>query len=86
MGKITKAVGMAGVVAGTAYLSKKENRKKATRQLNKAMKNLNTQYVKNLGKPSDQTDSEMVDEGALTSVQYYNRLQQKAQSSQSSTE
>lgn len=75
---ITKLVGVAGAVAGTAYLSKSENRKKVKGQLNKAVEKLNTKYVRNLGKPSDIHDAEMVDEGAMTSVQYYNRLQQKS--------
>ncbi|ANU28497.1 hypothetical protein [Planococcus versutus] len=78
MGKFTKVVGAAGVVASTVYLSKSKNRKKIKGHLNRAMKNLDTEYVKELGKPIDMDDSEMVDEGALTSVQYYNELQQKA--------
>lgn len=78
MGKITKLVGTAGVVAGTAYLSKSETRKKVKGQLNKIREKLNTEYIRNLGKPSDKNDAEMVDEGALTSVQYYNRLQEKS--------
>ncbi|MGK7377309.1 hypothetical protein ACSFXN_05670 [Planococcus sp. 1R117A] len=78
MGKITKLVGVAGAVAGSAYLAKSENRKKVKGQLNKAVEKLNTKYVRNLGKPSDIPDAEMVDEGAMTSVQYYNRLQQKS--------
>ncbi|ETP67355.1 hypothetical protein SAMN04487975_101342 [Planococcus glaciei] len=78
VGKITKLVGAAGAVAGTAYLSKSENRKKVKAQLNKAAEKLNTKYVRNLGKPSGIDDAEMVDEGAMTSVRYYNKLQQKS--------
>lgn len=83
MGKFIKAVGAAGVVAGSVYLSKSENRKKVKGHLSKVVNNLNTSYVKNLGKPTDIEDSEMVDEGALTSVRYYNKLQQKSENSQS---
>ncbi|MDW0110607.1 hypothetical protein [Sporosarcina aquimarina] len=78
MGSISKVIGAAGAVAGTVYLSKTENRKKVKAQLNKAVKKLNTSYVKNLGKPSDIDDSEMINEGAMTSVHYYNELQQKS--------
>ncbi|RST72504.1 hypothetical protein D4T97_015715 [Siminovitchia acidinfaciens] len=80
MGKFTKLVGVAGVVTGAAYLSKSENRRKVQGQLNKAIKRLNSSYVKNLGKPSNIDDAEMVDEGAITSVRYYNKLQEKFQS------
>ncbi|MFS0575986.1 hypothetical protein AB1K83_10140 [Sporosarcina sp. 179-K 3D1 HS] len=79
MGNFTKWVGVAGVVAGAAYLSKSGNREKIKGQLDKAMKRLNTSYVKNLGKPLDIDDAQMVDEGAMTSVQYFNRLQDKSQ-------
>lgn len=34
----------------------------------------NMPYIANLGKPSDRDDANMVDEGAMTSIQYYNRL------------
>lgn len=83
MGKITKLVGAAGAVAGTAYLSKSENRKKVKGQLNRAVKKLNMKYYRNLGKPSDLDDSDMVGEGAMTSVQYYNKLQQKSEKNNS---
>ncbi len=85
MGKFTKVIGAASVVAGTAYLAKSKNRKKLKGHLNRTMKNINTQYVKELGKPTDIDDSEMVDEGALTSVQYYNDLQQKNKDKESQT-
>ncbi|QDI90759.1 hypothetical protein EPH95_05840 [Salicibibacter halophilus] len=77
MGKVTKAVGVAGAVAGAAYLSKSENRQKVKRQLAKITGKENSSYLKKLGKPSDIDDANMVDEGAMTSVQYYNRLQEE---------
>ncbi|QQK80722.1 hypothetical protein HUG20_13000 [Salicibibacter cibi] len=75
MGKVTKAVGVAGAVAGAVYLSKGENRQKVKRQLAKIQGKEDSSYLKNLGKPSDIEDANMVNEGAMTSVQYYNRLQ-----------
>ena len=78
MGKLTKAIGVAGVVAGAAYLSKSENRKKAKVQLDKVINKLGSQYVKDWGKPQEMNDANMVDEGAMTSVQYYNELQEKS--------
>lgn len=80
MGKLTKAVGVAGAVAGVAYLSKSENRDKVKIQMNKVISKLNSEYVKELGKPVEIADANMVDEGAMTSVQYYNELQEKAKS------
>lgn len=80
MGKLTKAVGVAGAVAGAAYLSKSENRDKVKIQMNKVISKLNSEYVKELGKPVEIADANMVDEGAMTSVQYYNELQEKAKS------
>ncbi|AXF55613.1 hypothetical protein [Salicibibacter kimchii] len=77
MGKVTKAVGVAGAIAGAAFLSKNENRQKVKRQLAKIMGKENSSYLKNSGKPSDIEDANMVDEGAMTSVQYYNRLQEE---------
>lgn len=82
MGKLTKAVGVAGVVAGAAYLSKSENRRKAKSQLDKVINKLGSQYVKDWGKPEGIDDANMVDEGAMTSVQYYNELQDKSKSKQ----
>lgn len=78
MGNMSKIVGAAGAVVGTLYLSKSENRKKVKGQLNKAKKKLSTRYIKNLGKPADIDHSEMISEGAMTSVQYYNNLQQES--------
>lgn len=80
MGKLTKAIGVAGAVAGVAYLSKSENRDKVKVQMNKVISKLNSEYVKELGKPVEIADANMVDEGAMTSVQYYNELQEKAKS------
>lgn len=80
MGKLTKTLGAVGVVAGAAYLAKEENREKVKQQVNKTIKKLKSSsdqsYIKNLGKPKDARDAEMVDEGAMTSVQYYNKLQE----------
>ncbi len=50
---------------------------KAKLQFDKIAGKLNPGYKKNLGKPDDLADSDMVEEGALTSVQYYNELQEK---------
>lgn len=77
LGKLSKAIGVAGVVAGAAYLSKSENRENVKKQINKVITKVNPQYTKKLGKPRDIQDAAMVDEGALTSVQYYNELQEK---------
>lgn len=77
LGKLSKAIGVAGVVAGAAYLSKSENRENVKKQINKVITKVNPQYTKKLGKPTDIQDAAMVDEGALTSVQYYNELQEK---------
>lgn len=56
MGRFGKIARMAGVAA-TAYLSKKENREKLKRQLNKMMKKINSSSnastIKNLGKSRD---------------------------------
>lgn len=38
------------------------------------MNHEDTAYIVNLGKPFDTDDANMVDEGAMTSIQYYNRL------------
>ncbi|MBP2079603.1 hypothetical protein [Oceanobacillus polygoni] len=76
MGKLTKLVGVAGAVAGVTYLSKSE---KVKGQFDKAIEKFNSSYMKNLGKPSNIDDAKMVDEGAMTSVQYYNEQQEKSQ-------
>jgi hypothetical protein len=77
MGKLSKSIGIAGAVAGAAgaaFLSKSKNREKVKRLVTGGDK----AYVKKLGRPgaySEPEDAKMVDEGALTSVQYYNKLQ-----------
>ncbi|MCJ7842453.1 hypothetical protein MUB24_16415 [Lederbergia sp. NSJ-179] len=75
MGKIGKIVGVAGAVAGVAYLANSGNREKLKKQFNK----FNASYLKGLAKPSELEDAKMVDEGAMTSVQYYNELQEKSE-------
>lgn len=62
MSKIKKVAGAASLALGAAYLLNK--RKKAN--------------AKKLGKPYDIQDANMVNEGALTSIQYYNEMQEKA--------
>ena len=79
MGKLSKVLGVAGVAAGATDLSKSENREKLKKQLNKGLNKFNKTDVKSWGKPSDVEDAEMVSEGAMTSVQYYNKLQGKSQ-------
>ncbi|MBR7554854.1 hypothetical protein ACFFJI_04340 [Allobacillus sp. GCM10007491] len=78
MGKLSKALGVAGVAVGATYLSKKENRQKLKKQINKGLNKFNKTDVKSWGKPSDVEDAEMVSEGAMTSVHYYNQLQGKS--------
>ena len=82
MGKLTKTIGIAGAAAGAAagvaYLAKSENREKVKTQIEKLVGEENFAYVKKLGRPGAVgavDDAKMVDEGALTSVQYYNKLQ-----------
>ena len=86
MGKLTKTIGIvgaaAGAAAGAAYLSKSENRKKLKEQISNLVGEENYSYVKKLGRPGaagEQEEAKMVDEGALTSVQYYNELQEEAE-------
>lgn len=78
MGKIKKLVGTVGVAAAAAYLSKEENwnevKSQLDKTLNKANISLKSPYINNLGKPSEVWDANMVSEGALTSIQYYNSL------------
>ncbi|SDE22789.1 hypothetical protein SAMN04488126_10585 [Bhargavaea beijingensis] len=76
MGKLTKLAGAAGLVAGAAYLTKEENRKKVKNRIDEAIRVFNPDYKKELGKPADIDDAEMVSEGAMTSVQYYNQYQE----------
>ncbi|MFC7366612.1 MULTISPECIES: hypothetical protein [Bhargavaea] len=76
MGKLTKLVGAAGLVAGAAYLTNEENRRNVKKQIDEAIRVFNPDYKKELGKPADIDDAEMVSEGAMTSVQYYNQSQE----------
>ncbi len=82
MGKVTKLIGAAGVLAGAAYLSKESNRQKMKRGLDKAVYKATSwtsdPYLLHLGKPDETRDANMVDEGAMTSVLYYNELRDKA--------
>lgn len=75
MRKRTKFIIGAGLVAGALYASKTE-----TGQLIKGAMNKWTDddYIINLGKPNEARDANMVDEGAMTSVLYYNELRDKA--------
>lgn len=78
MNKRTKIIGVAGVAAGAVYLSQSENRQKLKQLLDKVLnKNASSSGVEKLGRPSGPADADMVDEGAMTSVQYFNELQQE---------
>lgn len=79
-----KSLLLAGLAAGAyAYFSKKENREKAVVAFNNTKSKVNA-YIDSqkhqrsdltaAGHPDpyDTSDNNMVDEGALTSVQYYN--------------
>ena len=78
MGRIVKLIGVAGLTAGILYLTKDENRKTVKKGMDKAIGKMSSftddPYIIQLGKPSESRDSNMVDEGAMTSVQYYNDL------------
>lgn len=76
MGKFGKILGVAGAVAGAAYLSNSENREKVKKHWESTIHKINPAYLKNLAKPKDMEDAKMVDEGAMTSVQYYNETQE----------
>lgn len=75
MRKRTKFIIGVGLAAGALYASKTE-----TGQLIKGAMNKWTDddYIINLGKPNEARDANMVDEGAMTSVLYYNELRDKA--------
>lgn len=81
MGKKTKLICTAGLITGAAYLSKEGNRKKVKEGVNKLLGKPSSwtddKYVIKLGKPDQERDSDMVEEGALTSVQYYNELREE---------
>lgn len=78
MGKFGKIIGVAGAVAGAAYLSSSGNREKIKSQFTKAVSKFNSSYIRGLGKPSEIEDAKMVDEGAMTSVKYYNEQQEES--------
>ncbi len=86
MGKVTKLIGAAGILAGAAYLSKEENQKTVKRGVDKVIKKASTwtddPYMIQLGKPDEEHDANMVDEGAMTSVLYYNELREEASKKQ----
>ncbi|MEK4090497.1 hypothetical protein [Viridibacillus sp. FSL H8-0110] len=79
-----KSLVIAGIAAGAyAYFRKKENRDKAVVAFNNTKVKVNSfieaqkhnySELTEAGHPNpyDEGDSRMVDEGALTSVQYYN--------------
>lgn len=79
-----KSLLLAGLAAGAyAYFSKKENREKAVVAFNNTKSKVNAYIDSQKHQRSDLTmtghpdpydtpDNNMVDEGALTSVQYYN--------------
>lgn len=83
MGRVKKLIGAAGILAGAVYLSKEDNRKKLKRGMDKTVGRASTwtsdPYLIDLGKPSEEHDSNMVDEGAMTSVLYYNELRDNAE-------
>lgn len=90
MGKWTKIIGAASIVAASVLLSKKENREKVKQEVKEAMNDPKSYSMKIVGKalgrkeiehelgmPKDPQDAKMVAEGALTSVKYYNKLQEE---------
>lgn len=79
MRKRIKFIIGAGLAVGTLYVSKKENREIILEQIEAAVnKWTDDDYIINLGKPDEMRDANMVDEGAMTSVEYYNDLRDKA--------
>ena len=94
-----KSLLLAGLAAGAyVYFSKKENRDKAIVAFNNTKSKVNAYIDAQKHQKSDLTsaghpdpydipDNKMVDEGAMTSVQYYNEeVQDKSKKSSSSTE
>ena len=75
MRKRTKLIIGAGLAAGVLYASKTETRQLV---LGAVQKWTDDDYIINLGKPNEVRDSNMVDEGAMTSVLYYYELRDKA--------
>ena len=79
MKKRTKLIIGAGLAAGVLYASKTENRQFVIGQVADTInKWTDDDYIINLGKPENVRDANMVDEGAMTSVQYYYDLRGKA--------
>lgn len=94
-----KSLLLAGLAAGAyAYFSKKENREKAVVAFNNTKSKVNAYIDSQKHQKSDLTaqghpdphdtpDNNMVDEGALTSVQYYNdEVQDNTKKSSKETE
>lgn len=84
MGKKTKIAGIAGVAVGAAgaatFLAKSENRKKAKKLVDKIIKKKDpSSTINKIGRPADPPNAKMIDEGAMTSVQYFNELQEEYQ-------
>ena len=78
MSKLKIAIGAAGIAASVAYLSDKENRSKLKKQIDQIVSKFNAKSNRReRGKPVDIADAKMVDEGAMTSVQYYNKWQEE---------
>lgn len=75
MRKRTKFIIGAGLAAGVLYASKTEAGEIIRDAVNKWT---DDDYIINLGKPDERRDANMVDEGAMTSVLYYNELRDKA--------
>ena len=75
MRKRTKFIIGAGPAAGVLYASKTEAGQLIKGAVNKWP---DDDYIINLGKPNEFRDSNMVDEGAMTSVLYYYELRDKA--------
>lgn len=93
-----KSLLLAGLAAGAyAYFSKKENRDKAIVAFNNTKSKVNAYIDSQKHQKSDLTpaghpdpydipDNNMVDEGAMTSVQYYNEeVQDKSKKSSKDT-
>lgn len=93
-----KSLLLAGLAAGAyAYFSKKENRDKAMVAFNNTKSKVNAYIDSQKHQKSDLTvaghpdphdipDNKMVDEGAMTSVQYYNEeVQDKSKKSSKDT-
>lgn len=79
MGKVIRLI----TEKSTAYLIDEENNETIEVNIDeKAADKLSSwtedEYVIKLGKPNEEGDSNMVDEGAMTSVQYYYDLRDSA--------